>query len=199
MKGKFPNGLKEAMAAREIGPTALAKAVDTAKQNIQRWADQERKLPIDWAVKIAPHVGRSPEDLFFGPSASRAVAIPVLSWVSAGRLGQAEPVSDAAELRRITVADLEPGNWVALEVKGGSMDRIAPDGSVIIVNRDDTRLLSDRFYVFAYSDGQSTFKRYRPNPPRFAPFSFDPDEETIHPEGDWRVFGRVRRVITDLR
>lgn len=65
MKGKFPNGLKAAMEAKEIGPSELARAVDTSKQNVQRWADAERRLVKEWAEKLAPHLGVTPQSLIF--------------------------------------------------------------------------------------------------------------------------------------
>jgi hypothetical protein len=67
MKGKFPNGLKSAMLRMALGPTELARLADTSKQNIQRWADGERKLPIEWAERLAPILKVTPESLFFPP------------------------------------------------------------------------------------------------------------------------------------
>lgn len=82
------------------------------------------------------------------------------------------------------------------------MDRVAVDGSTIIVNRRDRRLVSGKFYVFVASDGEATFKRYRANPERYVPYSTNPDEEPIYPDIErdrgWEVFGRVHRVITDI-
>lgn len=125
-------------------------------------------------------------------------SMPLILFVNAGRMRDQLLVEPGDMLRSITVSDLPPGDWVALEVSGNSMDRVAPHGSIICVNRKDKRLLQDRFYVFAYDDGASTFKRYKSDPDRFVPYSHDPDEETVHPDGDWTVFGRVKRVIADL-
>lgn len=62
--------------------------------------------------------------------------------------------------------------------------------------------MGGKFYVFVASDGEATFKRYRTNPDRYAPYSTDPDEESIYPDQevgrDWQVFGRVCRVLTDI-
>ncbi|MGX9392536.1 S24 family peptidase [Nitrobacteraceae bacterium UC4446_H13] len=55
VKGKFPNGLAAAMAKKGVGPTALARAVgETSKQNLVRYRDQERKLPVSLARRLAP-------------------------------------------------------------------------------------------------------------------------------------------------
>lgn len=55
-KGKFPNGLREAMDAKNIGLTELARLVGTAKQNIERWANGERALKPEMAAKVAPYL-----------------------------------------------------------------------------------------------------------------------------------------------
>jgi SOS-response transcriptional repressor LexA len=135
-----------------------------------------------------------------GPRQSRLVTL--LSWVGAGRLGPVAPIESVENAGTFTVERLAPGEYVALSVEGGSMDRIAVEGSTIIVNRRDRRLVNRRFYVFVAADGETTFKRYRSEPDRYAPYSTNPDEEPIYPEIEadrgWQVFGRVVRVITDI-
>lgn len=58
-KGKFPNGLREAMEAKDIGPTELGRLIEEPKQNVDRWRNGERRLTPEMAAKIAPHVGVS--------------------------------------------------------------------------------------------------------------------------------------------
>jgi len=202
MKGKYPNGLKRAMDDAEIGPTDLAKRAKTSKQNVDRWAKGERELTAYWAEKLAPHLKVQPERLVFPQSGNLAVQVPLLSWVSAGKLADVESIENIDAKRHVPIGSLPPGEWIALEVRGDSMDRIAPDGSIILVNRKDDRLKDDAFYVFGTESGEATFKRYRGGPNgsiRLQPYSTNPDHETLHPSGELRVLGRVRRVITDLK
>lgn len=144
--------------------------------------------------------GRRDDEPELGPRQVREVTL--LSWVAAGRLGPVAPIESVEGAGTITVGRLPPGEWVAFAVEGHSMDRIAVDGSTIIVNRRDKRLIASKFYVFVAKDGEATFKRYRINPERYAPYSTDPDEEPIYPEHErdreWQVFGRVHRVLTDI-
>lgn len=56
IKGKFPNGLAEAMQRAEMGSTALASLIGDSKQNVTRWANQSRRLTPVAAEKIAPHL-----------------------------------------------------------------------------------------------------------------------------------------------
>lgn len=135
-----------------------------------------------------------------GPRQTRPVTL--LSWVGAGRLGPVAPIESVESSGTLMVERLPPGEFVGLSVEGASMDRVAIDGSTIIVNRKDKTLVSGKFYVFVASDGEATFKRYRANPERFVPYSTNPDEEPIYPDferdRDWECFGRVCRVMTDL-
>lgn len=126
------------------------------------------------------------------------VRVPVISLVSAGNLRDQPGVTQADVERWITVADLPSGDWVALGVDGDSMNRVAPDGCTILVNRADDRLLDGKFYVFALNGGEATFKRYKRDPEMIQPYSTNPDHLPIAVPSDLYVFGRARRVITDL-
>jgi SOS-response transcriptional repressor LexA len=124
--------------------------------------------------------------------------VPVISLVSASNLRDQSGVTTADIERWITVADLPAGDWVALGVDGDSMNRVAPDGATILVNRADDRLLDGKFYVFSVRGGAATFKRYKRNPEMIQPYSTNPDHLPIAVADDLYVFGRARRVITDL-
>jgi SOS-response transcriptional repressor LexA len=166
---------------------------DISYRAAQRYA-KFFKTTAEWLIDGA----KEEEDL--GPKQARQV--PLISWVGAGQLGPVAPIDSIEAAGKIAVDRLPPGDWVALQVEGSSMDRIAVDGSTIIVNRRDKRLISGKFYVFMDKDGEATFKRYRTNPPRYAPYSTDPDEEPIYPDlerdRDWQVFGRVHRILIDI-
>lgn len=203
MKGKYPNGLQAAMDQLKIGPTELARAAKTSKQNVDRWAKGERELTAYWAEKLGPPLKTAPEQLVFPNSKNISSVVPLLSWVSAGKLAEVDTVVNIDSKRHISVAALPAGDWIALEVRGDSMDRVAADGSLILVNRLDDRLKDEAFYVFATTDtGDATFKRYRAGTRsngRLQPFSTNPDHETIPITEAMKCIGRVRRVITDLK
>ena len=85
---------------------------------------------------------------------------------------------------------------IALRVSGESMNRIAPDGSIILVDTRDDELRDGKRYIFL-SGGETTFKLYRANPARFEPESTMP-HDTIFPSGRVEIVGRVIKVMTDL-
>lgn len=197
MKEKFPNGLAEAIKLRKISHAALADAAGTSQQQVSRLASGEREMTAQWAERLAGPLRTSPEQLVF-PGLKR-IRVPLVSWVSAGKLANQEGVRRTDIKKYILAADLPRGDWIVLQVQGDSMDRIAPDGSFIFVNFADHGLLNDKFYVFSDEEGGATFKRYRDGrPPRLQPYSTNPDHETIPVTADLTVLGRVGRVITDV-
>ncbi len=121
--------------------------------------------------------------------------VPLVTWVSAGNLMQ--PDITVERLATLYFTDLPPGDWLALQVKGESMNRISPDGSTIIVNRKDKTLISNKCYVIDDGEGHATFKRYRSNPDRFEPVSTE-DFPTLFPDNTPTVIGRVHRSFMDL-
>jgi SOS-response transcriptional repressor LexA len=203
---KWPNGLAAALAKAkernpgiELGPTTLARLTKENKQTIDRYIKGERKLPMPVAEKLAPLVHASVAELLLVESAAFE-RVPLLSWVEAGKLADQDGVSNVDVEKHIVAVDLPKGKWIALRVKGDSMDRLAPDGAIIFIDRTDDRLKEDQFYVFSVGAGAATFKRYRGGKSvRLQPYSNNPDHETIPAPDDLRVVGRVRRVVTDLR
>lgn len=199
MKGKYPNRLQEAMDEAGLGPTALGRLAGTSKQNIDRWADGSRKLTQVWAHKLARHLPFEAAELLFLIE-RRPVRVPLLSWVSAGKLvDPGEPIPASEDVKRIGVGDLGPGDWFSLKVQGDSMDRISPPGSVIIINRREKDLIEGKPYVFTLR-GESTFKVWGSKPPRMEPFSTNPANKTLffETEEELNIIGRVRRTLLDL-
>lgn len=117
-KGKWPNGLAEAMSRKGIGPTALARLVGTSKQNIDRWAKEERELVAEVAKKLAPHLNTTADALLLLPDVPEAMV--------AGAVGAGGAIinvdEDMGENRRtipVLAGDLEGAG--AVEIKGASL------------------------------------------------------------------------------
>jgi len=152
------------------------------------------------ARRYASAYGVSEGWLLTGEGNEEITSVPLVSWVSAGTLKKSDGVTSAEIERYVPVANLPRGDWMALTVRGDSMDRVAPEGSIIVLNHADDTLLNDRFYVFSLEGGDATFKRYRSSPrPMLQPFSTNLDHMSIPAnDGEFYVVGRVRRVITDV-
>jgi SOS-response transcriptional repressor LexA len=200
MKGKYPNGLRAAMDARGIGATALAAEIGTSKQNIQRWADQERKLPLHWADPIARFFDIDLAALLLpqlGP-----VGAPLISWVSAGDPKAPSSVIEIHDAKMVYIHGLDPkGDWIALTVEGDSMDRISPPESIVFVNRNDKRLVTNACYVISDAEGgEASYKRFRANPDRWEPVSTNPEHEPMFVKKGREpvIIGRVRKTLLSM-
>lgn len=153
------------------------------------------------AIKYGRVFGVDPGWILYGDQSSpekMPTEIPVLTMVSASNLAEAQSITRDMVENWVHLYGLPKGDWVALLVDGDSMDRTAPAGSLIIVNRSDQKLLNNRLYVFVTENGAATFKRYMRNPERMQPYSNNPDHPTIPFTDDIYVFGRVRKVIIDV-
>lgn len=134
-------------------------------------------------------------------SASRITEVPVLDAVPAGKLSA--PLSQIADedIPRTPFADLGNGDFIALTVRGDSMDRISPDGSTILIDRSDRELVAGKAYVFSVR-GEVTFKLFRNNPARLQPHSWngvhEPRFVKSREEAERFVVGRVKRTVLDL-
>ena len=127
--------------------------------------------------------------------------IPLLDKVAAGKLAPPSTQIPVEDVPLLAFADLGRGDFFALTVEGDSMDRLSPDGSVIIVNQADRTLVAGRAYVISRR-GEATFKLWRSDPPRFAPYSTNPVHEPVFVKSkeaaQGMVVGRVKRTVLDL-
>lgn len=182
----------------------LGEAVGKAQNTIWSWevgrTEPTRADVVRIASKLKIPLAELEDVLVESPPAFVVRQIPLLSWVSAGQVADLGALEEASAAERIAVADLPPGDYFATDVRGDSMDRVSPDGSRIIVNFADKRLVAGKAYIFSLR-GETTYKFYQPNPvPRLEPFSTNPSHRTIFLDerDSWDVVGRVWRSYIDL-
>lgn len=131
---------------------------------------------------------------------SNVASVPLIDSVTAGKLTAPMSQIPIEDVPLLAFADLGRGEFFALKVEGSSMDRISPEGSVIVVNRADKTLVNGKCYVFNYR-GETTFKQWHGgDPPYLAPYSTDPSHSPIFikKKRDFEVIGRVKRSVLDL-
>lgn len=196
---------------RTLGLTVPKGLVDAfyASESNETHSDQDAAgqvaAPADLpAASAKPAVVRSPPaqrrviPKLTLPARELTTRMPVISWVAAGALSnpttQIEP-----EGEEIEITDLGAGEYFATRVRGDSMDRLAPEGALLVVNRRDIDLARGRRYIFSLK-GETTFKRYGEDPPHLAPESMNPTHQPkiLKPTDGWSVIGRVRKVIIDV-
>lgn len=187
--------IKEFREAWNLSLEKLAEDVDISVSQLSRFEKESREPRLAELNRLAARFRTTVADLIGERS---AIQVPLYDWVSAGKMWGQDGKYGYEALRVITVTDLPSGDWMALQVSGDSMNRVSPDGSVILVNRTATDLRDEAFYVFATDHGEATYKRYRSKPDRMVPYSTNPDHEPIYPDGPIRVVGRVYRSIYDM-
>lgn len=131
----------------------------------------------------------------------RITRVHLVDSVAAGRLTAPMSQIPVDQAPVLAFADIGSGDFIALTVHGDSMDRISPEGSIIVVNKADRTLVSGKPYVFSHR-GEVTYKLWRPDPPRLAPYSTNPSNEPIYlkskADAEKMVVGRVRLTTLDL-
>ena len=126
--------------------------------------------------------------------------VPLIDSVTAGKLATPSTQIPVERVPLLAFADLGSGDFFALRVEGGSMDRLSPNGSIIIVNRRERDLISGKCYVFSIR-GETTYKRWQgDNPAYLEPFSTESFHKPIFVTGKrgFEVVGRVKRSVLDL-
>lgn len=183
----------------------LAEQIGSYQAQISRWkkgarltddAIRERLHALARKYGILPDPNAQPQR---SAKPSEFISVPILSDVSAGKLTTADSQIPVGEHRTISLAGLGAGEFFALEVKGNSMDRISPEGSIIVVNKRQRTLQDGKPYVFAVR-GEVTYKLWKASPARLQPYSTDPENEPIFIDkrNSLVIIGRVRRSIYDL-
>jgi SOS-response transcriptional repressor LexA len=191
--------LSEARQLREAADQSLeevAARVGISTSQLSRIEKGVREARISEALRLARYFKVSIGHLM---KEEPGVVVPVISWVSAGRLADPQSPVPLEDAKWMSFNDLPVGDYFGLRVKGDSMDRVSPEGSVIIVNRREREKTIGKAYVFAVR-GETTYKVWRNEPERLAPFSTNPANEPIFPrkDADYEVIGRVRRTVLDL-
>lgn len=173
----------------------LAEHLNLAHPQITQLLKGRRRLKVDEVPRIAEYLGVAPPK---DDETDEIIRVPMISWVSAGELDDQASVIDLSEYPTIAVSRLHPSRWIALRVDGPSMNKISPPDSLIFVDLNDKRLVSNACYVISDETGAATYKRYRPNDePPFQPASY----ENISPpklEGAITIIGRVKRSMIDM-
>lgn len=201
---KISDLVRQLLTMEHVKQEDLARDMGVTQATVSRWkAGSEPRGPQrDKLISLARskgYLGDDRERPRRSANSDRFASIPVLSWVSAGKLADSTVEMPLQDVPKIAVADLGEGDFFALRVSGTSMDRISPDKSVLVVNRAQRALQEGKPYIFSVR-GEATYKLWRGSPPRLEPYSTDPSNEPIYVDKrrGVTVIGRVRRSILDL-
>ena len=207
-KAAFGRRVQQRREALEMSQPDLAKAVGMRQQginNIEHGVVARPRLLRELARALSTTEQwllwrEGPEIVEQIPAEATFATIPLLSWVSAGRLTDAELQIPVEDVPLLAFADLGRGEFFALRVEGDSMDRLSPNGSIIVVDRAARDLIPGKPYVFWHRAEGATYKLWQPDPPRLEPYSWNAANRAIFikRKSDYEVVGRVRRSVLDL-
>jgi SOS-response transcriptional repressor LexA len=191
---------------KEIGKSARRASLDgnlhrDAIRNILRAKSKNPRR--DTLEGVAKGLDWTLEDLLeltghreLGRVEQPIVEVPLISWVEAGRLTETADPYEVGHAEEYVPIPHKRRTLIALRVHGTSMNRIAPEGSIIIVDFADKEPVSGQYYVVKHQ-GQATFKRFRAGPARLEPDSTE-SHETVFIAGEIEIVGRVIQVVTRL-
>lgn len=175
---------------------AAAIPGETTIGTISKLEKSEMGLTLDWMQAIAGALGVEPDELI-APRQTGLRAIPILGEIAGGNWREA--IEDPQGVAPVP-DDVGGPNTFGLRVTGDSMDKIAPEDSIVAVDPDDLDLHERKVYAVANDAGFTTFKRFFLSPARLEPCSTNPEHEPIligrHP---LHLIGRVTFVGIDLR
>ncbi len=175
--------------------TTFGERLDVEQATVSRWESGVHEPKDDQIARMAALAGVPVSTFRYGDQS----VVPLITWPAAGRLAYPINLADVLEpdLPRIPVAGLSTGEYFALPIESDLMDRIAPVGSVIVVDRMDREPVANMSYIVVIDD-EVTFKRFKQKPARFEPYSSNPDHETLFVDEGTRIVGRVRKVLAEL-
>lgn len=191
---------KEALAYARISQSELARQLEEKavgafdRSMVNKIALGKRDLSAQEMLEVATITGFPPPSV-----TTNLTQVPLLDSVAAGKLKSPSSQIPVDQVPLLAFADLGSGDFFALRIDGDSVDRISPDGSVVVVDRMDRQLIAGKFFIFAYK-GETTCKMWQPDPPHLAPFSTNPANKPIFikRKSEFEVIGRVKRSMIDL-
>ena len=171
---------------------------------IRRWEQGVNEPDIDSIIQLADLYGTTTDDLlgsrfsgFIAANPVQTVPVPVLGRIAAGTPREAFSVSDETHDTPATLVEgRESCFW--LVVAGNSMNRLFPEGSLVLVDPALEVRDGDVAAVFVNGD-DATLKRvyFEGGSVRLRPESFDPEyaDRVIDPTDplapEFRPIGRV--------
>lgn len=183
-----------ALEEREMSMAELARLSKTAPQQIDRLVKGQRKMTKDWAQKLGPHVGKTPNELIFGSE-----SVSVVGKVGAG--AEVRPYDDYAQgagLDEIQRPHGITGSVVALIVEGDSMFPRYKNGEYLLhgERRSPADLIGQECVVWL-ADGRVLVKELlRGADGLFSLYSHNaPLIENVAVDGASPVLARVNRGV----
>lgn len=175
-----------------LTPDAIRNVLRNKSQNPRRDTLAGIARGLDWTLEDLLVLGYADGSRRNDP----ATGIPLISWAVAGELTETNPLYPSAQAEDFIVITPNTQKLIALRIQGDSMNRVAPNESIIIVDLSDRSLKPGGYYVFKYH-GHTMFKQFRTKPSRLEDDSTS-SYTTIFYADTIEVIGRVTEVTRRL-
>lgn len=170
-----PNRIREVRKQRGMTMQELGEKAGMHYTTVAKIERSQRGLKLNYLAAIAAALGVKPIDLIGGaPDVMPIRMVPLVGKIAAGNWSEAieDPIGTVP-------APVGGPNAFALRPDGDSMDLIVGPDSYIVVDPDEFELRDGKVYAMKNGDGETTFKRFRAEPPRLEPCSSNPEHKPI--------------------
>lgn len=179
----FNYKIAEARIAKGWSQAELAKKIGTTQQQIARYESGENDVKSSVILKLSSALGVTVTYLlgmedaisFIKPKPSSGLALPVVGRIAAGT--PREAIAQSGETHEVPdTIYYEHEHAFFLTVAGNSMNRLFPEGALVLVDPDEEVRNGDVAVVFVNGD-DATLKRvyFDGDAVRLVPESFDPE------------------------
>lgn len=193
----YANRIRDIRLARGLTQEELAALLgeETSIATVSRLESGRMTLTLPWMKRLSTALGVSTHEIISEPGSGLRM-VPLIGDISAGDWTTA--VKDPQGM--VPVIDRVGGPLCfALRPKGDSMNLVADENSYIVVDPDQKMLESGRIYAVCNGDGETTFKRYRADPPSLEPMSTNVEHKPMMiGEQPFTVIGRITYVGREL-
>jgi transcriptional regulator with XRE-family HTH domain len=187
-------GAREAARLAGLNPDAI--------RNIRRGVEDQQSGRVGVSTRtiaaLAPVLGVTSAWLLEGSTEVESGTLPFVDWADVELYLDPAKAFDAARGLSEQFGSW-PAGYFATRAPDDAMNRLAPAGSYIIVDRSDRKLAEGLCYL-GVLEGRALFRRWAAEPDRAEPFSTDPTFRTefLSVKRRWEIIGRVSRVSLDL-
>ncbi len=186
------HGLRRLREAKGLTREDLAALTGFSASRIVKLERNEARLRVEDLAIFARALDCRPEDLVAaeGPAAEPVSRAPI---VDVSELDDLDRV--AAQAPHGSVPLDEPvARAVAVPMLDDSLDRIAPLGSLLVLDRDDRQLADGEVYLVRHG-GRFLCRRWQAVPPMLMPDSVESGHPAIPSDVQPEVYGRLIAVI----
>lgn len=139
---------------------AMAKALDMGATTYQHYEDRYKKrylpyelvkpaseilkkrgIPRESVDALSPKLSNISEDVV------NITYAPLISWVQAGELAEVVDPYAVGDAESEIAIEYNRDSVLALRVRGSSLNRVAPDGAIVIIDYCAQDLVPEKFYV----------------------------------------------------